>query len=264
MRRLLCLTLGLWMVLPALAQDSKPKEEESQGKPAAKGDELKDPVEILRRADAATKDVKAVRYKGRVELDGVAKSRLPKVEGEVLLAGNGEDLERFRVEMRGEMPGGGKKINVIAGSDGNEFYVLDKETKKAYIDIDPGVMGPYAPVQSAAVLFSVVMREFTHPRPFSDEINGDKQELKGTEKVGSEECYKIYVEYSGGLGKSNWYFSRKDFLPRRVDRLISGSQGEGSYSTIVLDLEVDPKLKDDAFKPEAPEGYEKTDEPIKP
>ncbi len=261
MKRLLCVTLGLWLVLPALAQDSEPKQEESQAKPG-KSEELKDPVEILKKADAATKNVKAARYKGAVEVSGFLKSQLPEVKGEVLLAGNSDDLERFRVEMRGEMPGNGDKIDVILGSDGNEFYAIDRTAKKAHIDIDPAVMGRFAPSQRAAVLLTLVMREFTHPRPFSDEINGDKQELKGFEKVGNEECYKIYVEYSGGLGKSNWYFSRKDFLPRRVDRLLSGPQGEGSYSTIVLDLETEPKIEDDAFKPSVPEGYEKTDEPI--
>lgn len=262
MRRLLCATLGLWLVAPALAQDSEPKQEQPQAKPESKGDEIKDPLEILKRADAATKNVKAARYKGRVEVSGGLKARLPELKGEVLLAGDDVNIGRFRVEMRGEMPSG-DAIDVIAGSDGDEFYVIDRKNKKAHIDVDPGVMGRYGPSQTG-MLPTIVMREYTHPRPFSDEINGDKQELKGLEKVGSEECYKIYVEYSGGQGRSNWYFSRKDFLPRRVDRLLGEGQADASYSTIVLDLETDPKLADDAFKPNVPEGYEKTDEPIRP
>ena len=43
-------------------------------------------------------------------------------------------------------------------------------------------------------------------------------ELKGSKKISGEDCYEIHVVYaSENAPEATWYFSKKDFLPRRVE-----------------------------------------------
>ena len=103
------------------------------------------------------------------------------------------------------------------------------------------------------------MIEFIHTSPFSDELEGDKVELQGTKKVGDQECYKIYVQYKKSEGEAIWYFSKGDFLPRRVERLAKNRSGEtGVLRKTVTDLEIDPEVAPDAYKVAVPEGFTQT------
>ena len=81
--------------------------------------------------------------------------------------------------------------------------------------------------------------------------------LKGVEKIGNEKCYRIYVEYADSMGKSTWWFSTKDFLPRRVDRIGKGPDGEKAGTWLTLtNLVVSPKLSENTFALNVPDGYE--------
>ena len=91
-------------------------------------------------------------------------------------------------------------------------------------------------------------------------MNGDVVELVGKETVGGEECYAVHVVYTGGQGETTWYFSTKDFLPRRRIRHISGQQGEGTIENVITDLKVSPKVEDALFTLNLPEGYEQIDD----
>ena len=84
---------------------------------------------------------------------------------------------------------------------------------------------------------------------------------KGITKIGDEECYEINVVYARSQGEATWFFSKKDFLPRRVDRVVTRQAGGEKATTqlIVTDLVVNPKFPDDPFKLVVPEGYAKTD-----
>ena len=77
--------------------------------------------------------------------------------------------------------------------------------------------------------------------------------------VGDEPCYVIDVTYRGGISESTWYFSQRDFLPRRVDRIYRRRQARATTELVVTDLVVDPELKADTLSCTVPEGFEKTD-----
>lgn len=242
----LSLTLIGVLATSALALDDKDKDKKSD-KPAA--GEMTDAKEILKKADAATKEVKAARYVGTFKGIGANAARVPTVEGPAMIKGwDGGRPTHIKATMTVEMPGQPKEECTI-GADGENFYLIDPQTKTVYADIDPAVLGRRG--QLAQVM---MMLEFVHPAPFSDELNGTA-ELQGSEKVNGEDCYKIHVKYvvEGGP-EATWYFSKKDFLPRRVDRDTQG------YSLEIERLEADPKLGDDAFKLKVPEGYKKTDD----
>ena len=262
-KRILCLLLTTALAAPAAAQITNKKAgQDKPDKPSAgKSGDLTDPIEILKQVDAATKKVKAVKYNARLEPDSTAAARFPKVQGSVTLTGqiavDSRQLDKYLISFEAEIPGG-SRVKGIVGSDADEFFFIDKAAKTAYVDIDPSVLG-----RRGAAGLQLGMIEFVHPSPFTDEINGKKQKLKGTKTVGGVACYEIQVTYDTVPEKSSiWCFGKKDFLPRSVVRIFNLPSGEEGRTTLsISDLKVDPKLEQGAFKVKVPEGFKKTDEP---
>jgi len=224
---------------------------------AQKSADLADPVEILKKADAASKAVAFIQYAASVKGEGSAASRVPIVSGTVVLKGwNNGAPAQYRYEAKVERPDSSEVNEVTVGSDGKTYYLINSKEKKVYEDIDPAVVGT-----SGRGVRALTMGEYVHPEPFSDEIKGQKQELKGSAKVGDEDCYEIHVTYTNAGQEADWFFSKKDFLPRRVDRFFQSPTGEkGSTQLIVTKLTVDPKLDKDPFKLIVPEGFTKIDD----
>jgi len=228
------------------------------GQDAGKKDgEFIDGLEILKRADAAAKAVKSIQYKAAAKGLGADEARLPKVEGKVLMSGwENSSPQMFRYEVKVQRPGSSEITEYTAGSDGDTVYLVDPSKKIAYEDIDPAVMG-----SNARVIGSVAVRKLLNPDAFADEIKAEKVELKGVSKVGDQECYEVLVHYGKDGGDGVWFFSKKDFIPRRLDRIIPTRSGEqGGRQTILTDLVVNPKIDNNAFKLTLPEGFTKTDE----
>ena len=258
MNRALSVMLGLCVAASAFAQDANESGKKQDKKPesVAKPDDSK-VLAILKKVDAATKKVKTVSYNVTVKGTGTLEARTPKLTGKVILAGRAaEGLDKYFIEFKGETPNG-SRVEGTMGSDADEFFLLDPKTKTAHVDIDGSVLGA-----AGRWLRLLGMIEFVHPTPFSDEINGDRREMKGDKKIGGEECYVINVVYSGGQGEATWYFSKKDFLPRRVDRWQRGATTERAATVVILtELKADPKIDTSIFKAKIPDGWTKTDEP---
>ena len=198
-----------------------------------------------------------MRYAAVVKPSGIAATFVPAAEGEGVMVGwTGQQAEKFFGRVKSSRLGSGEPIEVTGGGDGENYFLLDHLTRKAYQDFDPAVMG-----SGGSALNSIAMIEFVHPRPFSDEIEADVAELQGTEEVAGEECYKIHVVYSGGRGESTWFVSTEDYLPRRRIRHFSvPGQGDGTLDVTLTRLEVDPELAPDAFTMKLPEGYRRVDD----
>jgi len=224
---------------------------------AKAGAELTDPVEILKKADAATKEVKAVQYTGSAKGTEANETRLPTAEGKMVLAGWANNSPaKYRVELKIKRPGASDVIELGAGANGDTTFLVDHKNKKAHEDIDPAVLGG-----ARRDVSLITMAEFVQPDAFSDEISSEKPELKGAAKVGNEDCYEVHVKYAQPNVEAVWFFSKKDFLPRRVDRMNVNREGKkAGRQLIITDLVVNPKITDDAFKLVAPPGYTKTDD----
>jgi len=256
LRNLAVLLFGCCLISIASAQDAGAKKDEGAKADKAKSGDLTDPTEILKKADEACKAVKFVKYTVSAKATGTGDARAPAVDGTVIQQGFKMNLpEKWHCDLKAKQADSEETKHVILGFDGKEFYVIDPEKKIAYVDIDPAVLG-----SARIYLPSSVMAELGHERPFADEIAGDKKELRGTTKVGDEECYEVYVKYAGQPQEVTWFISKKDFLPRRADRdLPPGQNNEPrKLQTIVTALTVDPKFDKDPFKFELPEGYTKS------
>ncbi len=246
MKRTICLVLGVsLMPVAGYAEDKK-------------AGELTDPLEILKKVDAAAKAVKAVKYDVVVVGTGALAARVGKLKGSVIASGVVQGApQKYLIDVTVTQPGSAETKRLTGGSDGDMFFVVDHQAKKAYEDIDPAVMG-----SAGRTLRAGMMIEFLHPAPFSDEINGKKQELTGSKTIGGEDCYEIHVVYAAAqASEATWYFSKKDFLPRGRTDVYKDVQGEGgTVEKMITNLVVDPKFDKDAFKLKLPAGYTKTDD----
>jgi hypothetical protein len=230
--------------------------------PAAAAGELTDATEILKKADAACKAVDAVKYTAQFKGLGADEAKAPKAEGTVYLQGFKASPppgrpEKVRYEVKATLPGSSEAKEFTVGNDGKEFFLIDPSKKIAYVDIDPAVVG-----SAGRMTRGLTMLEYVHDEPFSDEIKGEIKELKGSEKVGNEDTYHVYVKYAQAGQETDWYFSKKDFLPRRADRKFTppGGGEPGGSQLIVTSLTVAPKSDKDPFKFELPEGYTKSED----
>jgi outer membrane lipoprotein-sorting protein len=222
--------------------------------PEPKTTRSEEALAILRKADAAIQAVSAVRYEITSTPTGAATRFVSPGQGSVVLSGwTGQFPERFRVEAKGEQ--GGKPYHVTGGGSGDAYFLIDHETKKAYDDIDPSVMGSYR-----RALFGMAMFEFVQDKPFDDELAAATVELVGRADVGGVECNELRVVYPGGQGESRWFFATSDNLPRRRIQVFKSPQGEGAIERTLSKIEVDPQLPQSLFQLQLPEGYERIDD----
>ncbi len=248
MRRWMTVVLAAAMTFSAAAQDSKP----AGSMPVADDEATK----ILRAADAATKAVSAVRYQVTAEAPASRTARM-KITGDVAISGGDENgFEKFRMELQLHGPEGEPR-KLTLGGNGDEFWLIDESARTVHKDIDATVLG-----RTGRLVFLAGMREFTHPQPFSDEINAKEKKLLGKKTIGGEECHEVFVDYGRGGQQATWYFSTRDSLPRAVKRMVAGDEGQAQASeTSIERLQVAPDFDAGLFKPVMPEGYTVTDEP---
>ncbi len=219
-------------------------------------EDMTDATEILRKVDAASLKVKSATYHVTFEGTGDLAARAGKFSGTYTIEGWAESgPKRWFAKVEGTMPGSTDVLKFEAGGNGESYFLIDHQKKKAYEDMDPEVLGSVSRIFMAGLV-----SEFVHPTPFTQEIEGDKRELKGTKVVNKEPCYEIHVIYAGGMGEAIWGFSKADFLPRSRLDVFKREGMDGGQSKVLSELKIDPKLDDMMFKLQLPEGYEKIDD----
>jgi thiol-disulfide isomerase/thioredoxin len=218
-----------------------------------------DVKKILKAADDATKALTAVTYDAEYHAEGGLKAREPRVTGKVKaqegkrgmlsgLVGGPRNLIFFEGSV--VHPGASEAESFKAATDAKFVYSIDEQEKTFTKGESPQAQRLLAPG------FPLLMQEYIHPTPFSDELNAETATHEGTKEIDGQKCDVILVVYSGNQGRARWYFSQKDHLPRRVDRLIADGEIEGARVLTVTNLDADPTFAKDDFKLTAPEGYE--------
>lgn len=243
MRRIAFLMIAAMLVAPAFAEGEESAERDAEA------------VEVLNKVDAAIKAVSSVQYRSSVKATGDFAEQMNPAKGKATFKGwsNGTP-EMFLVEVETIMPGSDTPVHLSGGGNGEEFFLIDHTSKKAYVDMDPNVMGT-----GGQALQAMLTIEFVHEAPFDDEIGADKVQMTGSEKVGDEDCYKIDVFYTGGRGHTTWLFSKKDFLPRGRIMHFTGERN-GTIVRELFDVQADPDVDASAFAFKLPEGYERIDD----
>lgn len=239
----ICFSLGAGLVLTVLVSA------------AAAGDSADpQPAEVLKKATEAAKRVESVRYTFRRHGIGADAERNPKISGTVTLGGwRHNTLDKYRVEVTVQRPDS-EPTNVLAGSDGEVVYLMDRAAKKVFADMDPAVLG-----SQAGVVRAVLISAFVEPDPYEDQLKAEKLEITGTVKIGDEECYAIGVPSPGR--RVTWFLSKKDYLPRGTEMAFPNREGkEGGRRMEITELVVNPQHEGDPFKLVVPEGFTKIDD----
>lgn len=253
MRSSLTALAALFITGGLLAQQEEPKPKPTEAVKSEKA------VEILKKADEATKKVKAVEYDAKVAPTGAWVGTRGEAWGHVVLAGEfvaGGGTTKHVTQMEFKRSGSEEVQKFTVGWDNETFYLIDPAEKTVYEDIDPAVVG-----QRGRLLGFLWMLEYVHETPFSDELNGSEIEFKGTTEVEGEDCYQIRVKYSTTEQWATWFFSTKDYLPRRVLREFPQADGQVAGRDLILsNVAADPKLDKDAFAAKVPAGFKKTDD----
>lgn len=249
MKRVAVLMWAL-LVLPAGAPgDEKAPDEKSAGV-------ANEALEILKKTDSAAKGVQLVRYKVEATASGDLREPAPEITGTYVLSGiTGMRPEKFLIDIKVRQPNSEEVKHYTSGGDGENFFLIDHHSKKAYQDIDPNVMG-----SANRYLWPGLMMEFVVDTPFKDEIDAKSHSLGEGRTIGGVECHEVHVVYSE-TQKATWYFSKEDFLPR--GRIDEGKRRDGSSVTrskFLSAVETDAAVKDVKFTLELPEGYEEIDD----
>ena len=252
MTRTISFMLGICLAAGTLAaQAPQPAEH-----PDKKVTQLKDPMEILKKAESALKKVRLARYKARTRGTSWIKAYVPIAEGEVMIGEPSEhDIERFRCTVKITPIGSEETIELTAGSDGDIYYMIDPQTKTVYADMDPAVMGSRARDPRPVLLRTLVSKE-----PLAEELKAKSIELKEDAEVEGEDCYQVQVTRPDSR-ELIWFISKRDSLPRRVDGVYKNPKGEPGTTELVLwDLVTEPTFRLAPFELVVPEGFTRSDD----
>ncbi len=231
----------------------------SVGVAGAGADDLTDPKEILRRSVEALRRTKSVRYAAEFTATGWVKQFVPEVKGKAIVGPTAEfDVPRFYTELELRSEGSEETLRFTSGCNGDKYFLIDPQTKKAYRDMDPGVMGP----QSRNVQ-RLVLKEFGAKEPLQVELAAGEVTLTGQTQVGDETCYNIRAVIEGESHNAiTWSISTRDFLPRKVVRTYPGrgeNAGDGMTMITLTDLVINAGVTDTQFDLVLPEGYVEQD-----
>lgn len=224
----------------------------------ARSDDTSKVKTILKQADDATKAVKSVSYEGEFHGEGGA-AVMPKVEGTVkaakgrrggllstLIGGSGfSHAKRITAKVTYSGRDDSEEIDA-ATPDNKNVTVLDAGSKSYTV----GSQG----FNQLNKVNSILMLEFVHATPFTDELNAKSVKLEGEEKVGDTDCYIIYVVYQNNT-ETRWAFGKDDHLPRRCERIGHEDGREGKTVLTVKNLKVNVDFDEAVFTPR-PEGWE--------
>ena len=213
-------------------------------------------MKVLKQAQDSLSKVKIARYDAAYTASGWLRQFVPAVEGTVIIGEPSKyEITRFRCEVRVTPHESDEKISLAAGSDGDLFFMIDPTTKTVYADMDQAVLGKHS-----RTLHRVLMSEFVIDEPLKDELEAKEMELGEETVVGGEPCYQVRLSTSD-TNRVAWFFSKKDFLPRRVDRFRKNREGEeGTTSLVLTGLSIDLTFRPEPFRLRVPSGYKRTDE----
>ena len=215
-----------------------------------------DAREMLRKAEAALEKVRFVRYEGTYKGTGWARQYVAGIEGSAMLGEPSEyDIARFRCEVKLTPPKSEDMVELTAGSDGDLYYLIDVATKTVYADMDVAVLGKHH-----GQIRRILMLPFVTEDPLTDDLKAEKIELMDPAVVAGEACHQVRVTRSE-TQQVVWFVSKKDWLPRRVDRFYKNEEGEiGSTQLLLSDVAAESTFTLEPFKLKVPEGFTKTDE----
>ena len=233
------------------------------GLPAVSGDPPKstpadsDPNVVMKSVLGAIKKFETISYTVNYKANGWIADFVPTIKATVLMAHDAPNkAARFRATLSILEKDAKEPVEIEAGADGEVFYLVDKKTKTLHADIDSAVLG-----RNGWNIFIAKINELSDPKTFEDDIHSVEMTRLDDKTVAGVECLGLRFKPKNGA-KTDWYVSKKDFLPRLILHTYPGDpkQGDATDETTLTELVVNPKTPDKPFALIVPEGFKKTDD----
>lgn len=223
--------------------------------PVKKNGDVTEAKAILQRVAGALRNTPTVSYRAEYKVTGWATAFVPNMEGPVVLGKQSElKIQRYYCQLRVQKDGSSEVQEFTAGSDGENFFVINPKTKTAHQDIDPGVLGA-----NGWAISQIMIPEFGAPDALDKLLKTAKVEIKGATKIGEEDCLEVRIQ-ADAPSDAVWTVSKKDFLPRRITSVFEMGGKEASTDLILHDFKVNPKFAKSPFDLVVPEGFKKSDD----
>ena len=207
---------------------------------------IKDPQELIKIVSAKLRTRSSVEYDISVKGAETEESTFGLLTSKAKLLGYASGVpEYFHVEGSFKESEEESSRAFIGGSDGNEYYYIDKDEntiKKGYEFSDPGT--------DFQKLFVGIVTDFVSEDPLSIEKTADNMAINGIEKINGEECYELFCGFPQyGNYEIIWYFSVKNFLPHaRTIKYTMNDGKRGGYIQTISNIEINQHSKPDLFK----------------
>lgn len=212
---------------------------------------------VLLKAQAAMKAAQVISYNGELAITGYYARELPEVRGRVIIGKQSAlKLDRFVCDVKIKLPKSEEWLEYPIGSNGDKYFRFEHAQKLLREDIDPLIMGTLARHAQR-----ILVRDFAAAEPMKNDLAAASITLRDSESAGGEDCYVVFAAtWPAQPYDTLWHISKKDLLPRRLQRLFK-RETEGATTTITLnDLKIDPPSDRDTFEAVLPAGYTKTDQ----
>jgi len=208
-------------------------------------------LRVLAMADSAAEAAGSAAYEFRMEASGAMAAGLPTLSGRIALEGSGGDITALRATVVAETQEGVDSLEMASSPD--SVFLLDYASQTLnYGSVENGAG------QLLGALGPALLGELFYEDPFSDELAAGGVRDLGTEQVEGVECLKVEVAYPGGQ-RAVWWFASDDYLPRRVDRIMSRGGQELTISTILSGLETGVEIPPEEMRLIAPESWTVTE-----
>jgi hypothetical protein len=207
---------------------------------------IQDPQELIKIVSAKFRTITSVEYDTEVKGAESEEETFGTLKSKARLWRYASGLpEYFRIEGSHE---GAKKESpstFITGSDGNEYYYIDKNENT----LKKGVEFSDAGTDFQKVQFMLVT-EFVSDDPLSMEIEEAKMTIIGIEEINGEDCYELSCAFPQyGNYEIIWYVSVKDFIPyARTVKYTRQDGKRGGFIQTLSNIKINRHSKANIFE----------------
>jgi hypothetical protein len=207
---------------------------------------IQNPQELIKLVSAKLQTISSVEYDISVKGAEAEESTFGVLYAKAKLLGYASGIpEYFHIEGSHKEAEKESSSSFIGGSDGNEYYYVDKDNNT----IKKGVEYSDAGADFRKLSFGLVT-DFVSDDPLSTEKTAEKMGIDGIKEINGEDCYELHFAFPQyGNYEIIWYFSVKNFLPQaRTIKYTMRDGKRGGYMQTITNIKINKHSKPNIFK----------------
>ncbi|UCE39846.1 MAG: PQQ-binding-like beta-propeller repeat protein [Candidatus Aminicenantes bacterium] len=207
---------------------------------------IQDPQELIKIVSAKFRTITSVEYDTEVKGAESEEETFGTLTSKAKLWGYASGFpEYFHIEGSHEDAKKESTSEFITGSDGNEYYYVDKDENT----IKKGVEFSDVGTDFQKVQF-ILVTEFVSDDPLSMEKSDGKLTINGIKKINDEGCYELSCAFPQyGNNEIIWFVSIKDFLPYgRTVKYIRQDGKRGGFVQTLSSIKINQHSKPNIYQ----------------